>query len=250
MSTEICRSDRASLFLVGDVHGHISEYLALLASLPPSSCSIALGDLYLGRPGVNLPVLPPEHKFLRGNHDSPSSAAANPSYIGNFGYVEEQDTFFLSGARTASWRVLGNSKYCYPDEEVSEAELGEAVELYAKVTPRTLIAHEFPQEAIPEILQGLIGNYFAAKADCIESRTCRALQKMVEAWRPERFYGGHYHISRIFDLNGTRYRCLRELEICEVPRLSPIPVSLNPSRVSPIPRASLLCSYFLSTRRR
>jgi hypothetical protein len=219
ITIEIGRSGRASLFLVGDVHGHIPEYLALLASLPPSSCSIALGDLYLGRSGIKLPVLSPEHKFLRGNHDSPSSAAANPSYLGNFGYVEEHDIFFLSGAITASWRVLGNSKYWYRDEELSEAELGEAVELYAKVTPRTLIAHEFPQEAVPEILRGLIGNYFAAKTDCIKSR-CRALQKMIEVWRPESFYGGHYHISRTFDLNGTRYRCLRELEICKVPRLS------------------------------
>jgi hypothetical protein len=213
---------KVKLFLVGDVHGHIPKYLEQLASLPSGSCSIALGDLYLGWPGVNLPVLPPEHKFLRGNHDSPSSAEANHSYLGNFGYIEEYDTFFLSGAKTTSWRVLRNSKYWYPDEELSEDELGEAVELYAKATPRTLIAHEFPREAVPEILQGLIGNYFAAKADCIESRTCLALQKMVEAWRPERFYGGHYHISRTFSLNGTRYRCLRELEICEVPRLSHI----------------------------
>jgi hypothetical protein len=60
-----------SLFLIGDIHGRINEYLKLLASLPPGSCSIVLGDLYLGRPGVQLPELPPEHKFLRGNHDDP-----------------------------------------------------------------------------------------------------------------------------------------------------------------------------------
>jgi len=50
-----------SLFLIGDVHGRIDEYLKLLASLPPGSRSIALGDLYLGRPGVVLPELPLEH---------------------------------------------------------------------------------------------------------------------------------------------------------------------------------------------
>ena len=215
--------NRVSLFLVGDIHSRISDYQKLLVSLPPGSRSIALGDLYLGRPGVDLPVLPPEHKFLRGNHDSPARATANRSYLGNFGYIEEHNIFFLSGAITASWRVLGNSKYWYPDEELSDVELDEAAELYAKVKPRILIAHEFPQEAVPDILQGLIGNYFAAKADCIDSRTCRALQKMVEIWRPERYYGGHYHVSRTFDLDGTRYQCLRELECCEVPTPSFIP---------------------------
>jgi hypothetical protein len=43
-----------SLFLIGDPHGRIDEYLKLLASLPPGSRSVALGDMYLGRSGVHL----------------------------------------------------------------------------------------------------------------------------------------------------------------------------------------------------
>jgi hypothetical protein len=63
----------------------------------------------------------------------------------------------------------------------------------------------------------LVGNYFAAKADCINSRTCVALQRMLDIHRPEKFYGGHYHVSREFGLNGTSLRCLAELKMCEVP---------------------------------
>jgi hypothetical protein len=100
-----------SLFLIGDIHGRIDEYLKLLASLPPGSRSIALGDLYLGRPGVVRPELQPEHKFLRGNHDDPARCRAHPNYLGDYGYVPDDDLFFVSGAQAASWRVLGNSKY-------------------------------------------------------------------------------------------------------------------------------------------
>jgi hypothetical protein len=205
-----------ALYCIGDVHGRIPEYQKLLATLPPGSRSIALGDLYLGRRAVSLPDLLEEHKFIRGNHDDPDLCRKNPNYLGDFGYLADHDLFFLSGAQTASWRVLGNSKYWYRNEELSDADLEAAITLYAKTKPRALIAHEFPQEAIPELLRGLGGNYFEAKGNCINSRTPIALQRMVEIHRPERFFGGHYHISRTSDLKGTRYKCLRELEICEV----------------------------------
>jgi len=68
--------------------------------------------LYIGRPGVVLPELPPEHKFIRGNHDDPKFCREHPNYLGNFGYLPDDELFFVSGAQTASWRVLGNSKYC------------------------------------------------------------------------------------------------------------------------------------------
>ena len=65
------------------------------------------------------------------------------------------------------------------------------------------------------LLHGLAGNYYSAKADCATSRTCVALQRMLEIHRPERFFGGHYHVSREFALNGTVFRCLGELELCQ-----------------------------------
>jgi hypothetical protein len=74
-----------SLFLIGDIHGRIDEYLKLLASRPPYFRSIALGDMYLGRLGVHLPELPTGHKFLRGNHDDPALCRAHPNYLGDYG---------------------------------------------------------------------------------------------------------------------------------------------------------------------
>jgi len=204
------------LFLIGDIHGKIDRYQTLLASLHADARSIQLGDVFLGRPDVHLPSMDRRHTFLQGNHDNPAVCAAHENFLGGFGYLAD-DLFFVSGAQTASWRVLGNSKYWYSDEQLSDADLEAAIDLYAKIRPRILVAHEFPQEAIPELLRGLSGNYFAAKADDIASRTCVALQRMIDIHRPERYYGGHYHVRKEFNLSGTTFRCLAELEMCEVP---------------------------------
>ena len=169
-----------SLFLIGDIHGHIDEYLKLLASLPPGSRSIALGDMYLGRPGVHLPELLPEDKFLRGNHDDPALCRAHPNYLGDYRYLPDDGRFFVSGAQTASWRVLGHSKYWYRDEELSESDLDKAIAMYKETRPKLVISHTVPSEAAREILKDLNGSYFLNKHGDVESRTSRALQEMFD----------------------------------------------------------------------
>ncbi len=208
------------IFLVGDIHGRVDKYLKLLESLPPGSRSVALGDLYLGRPKVHLPTLPVGHKFLRGNHDAPDLCKQHPGYLGNYGYVRGDDMFFVSGAQTTSWRVLGNSRYWYRDEELSPEELQAALALYEEMKPSIVISHEAPIDAAREILKGLAGSYFAAKAETLSSRTCVALQKMFEAHRPERWFVGHYHINREFALDGTMFRCLAEFTVAKFERFS------------------------------
>jgi hypothetical protein len=205
-----------SLFLIGDPHGRIDEYLRLLASLPPGSRSIALGDLYLGRPGVALPELPPEHKFLGGNHDDPALCRAHRNYLGDFGYLPDDELFFLSGAQTASWRVLGNSKYWYADEEMSGSALNDAIALYKETRPKIVISHTAPSEAASEVLKDLNGSYFLNKRGDVESRTSRALQEMFEVHQPLAWYLGHFHINREFLIGETKFRCLAEMAGFEV----------------------------------
>jgi predicted phosphodiesterase len=204
-----------SLFLIGDPHGRIDEYLKLLASLPLGSHSIALGDLYLGRPGVHLPELPPEHKFLRGNHDDPALCREHPNYLGDYGYPDD-DLFFVSGAQTASWRVLGNSKYWYRDEELFELDLDKAIGLYKDIRPKIVISHTAPSEAAREILKDLDGSYFLNKHGDVESRTSRALQEMFEAHQPSVWCFGHFHVNREFVICETKFRCSAEMAAFEV----------------------------------
>jgi len=207
-----------SLFLIGDPHGRIDEYLKLLASLPPGSRSVTLGDMYLGRPDVHLPELPAEHKFLRGNHDDPALCRAHPNFLGDFGYLPDDELFFVSGAQTASWRVLGHSKYWYRDEELSESDLNKAIAIYKETRPKLVISHTAPSEAAREILKGLHGSYFLNKEVDIESRTSRALQEMFEAHQPSAWYFGHFHVNRESLIGKTAFRCLGEMAVYELPQ--------------------------------
>lgn len=167
--------------------------------------------MYLGRPGVHLPELPPEHKFIRGNHDDPQLCREHPNYLGDYGYLPDDNLFFLSGALTASWRVLQNSKYWFADEQLSDTQLGEALELYARTKPSLVVSHDGPSEAACEVLKDLHGNYYDAKRGGIESRTCAALQEMFEIHQPEVWFFGHYHVKREFALRGTNFLCLTEM---------------------------------------
>jgi hypothetical protein len=216
-----------SLFLIGDIHGRIPEYLRLISTLPPGSRSIALGDLYLGRPGVDLPELPAEHKFIRGNHDNPRLCREHPNYLGEYGYLPDDELFFVSGAQTASWRVLGNSKYWYNDEELSDSALNEAISLYKEKRPSMLVSHTAPFEAAREILKDLNGSYFLSKQIDLESRTSRALQEMFEAYQPSAWYFGHFHINREFVIGETKFRCSAELSECNASQDSRLDATIS-----------------------
>jgi len=202
-----------NLYLIGDPHGRIPEYLKLLESLTPGARSIALGDLYLGR--VQLPELPPEHSFVRGNHDSPS-CAENIRTISASSVICLSTNCFSLAAQTASWRVLSNSKYFYRDEELSESDLNEAFAIYKETSPKFVISHTAPSEVAREILKDLGGSYFLNKHADVESRTSRALQQMFEAHQPSVWYFGHFHINRKLLIGETKFRCLAEMATAQV----------------------------------
>jgi hypothetical protein len=199
-----------SLHFIGDIHGRIPEYLKLLNGLPSGSRSIALGDLYIGWPGVVVPELAPEHKFIRGNHDDPALCRNHPNFLGDYGYLQDNNLFFVSGALTASWRVLGNSKFWYRDEELSDPDLNEAITRYKETRPKLVISHTAPSEAARQILKDLGGSYFLSKEGDSESRTSRALQEMSEAHQPQAWYFGYFHINREFVVGETKFRCLAD----------------------------------------
>jgi len=88
------------------------------------------------------------------------------------------------GAQTTSWRVLGNSKYWYADEEMPDSALNDAIAIYKETSPKIVISHTVPSEAAKEILKDLNGSYFFNKHGDVESRTSKASQEMFEAHQP------------------------------------------------------------------
>ena len=74
--------------------------------------------------------------------------------------MPDDDLSFVCGAQTASWRVLGDSKYWFKDEELSDSDLNEAIVLYKETRPNLVISHTAPSEGAKEILKDLNGSYF------------------------------------------------------------------------------------------
>lgn len=212
---------------IGDAHGKIARLREITDEYPGSDRVIQLGDMGFGF--RHLPDalaaserFPENFYYIRGNHDSPTLARINRSYLGDFGQfqciIENQNvrSFFLGGAFSIDymWRVPG--KTWWNDEELSYTELESAISLYKAVRPEIMITHECPADIIPVLLAGLGGDYHAAKASCQESRTSLALQAMLDEWQPRYWFFGHHHVSKDIMLPvrnwPTYFQCLNELD--------------------------------------
>ena len=199
------------LGLIGDVHGDMDKYLALTESLGTIP-SIQVGDFGAGF--VSLPKLNLQHRFIRGNHDSPDVCRTHPNYLGDYGLLEPS-TFYISGAESIdkAYRTIGIS--WWPEEELSYEELSAAIRLYMSVKPNTVISHECPLVAARDMLSKLyIG--VSPRGDKGQSRTAQALQVMFEKHQPLNWYFGHYHFKREFRIGRTTFRCVAEKELAIV----------------------------------
>lgn len=197
--------------LIGDVHGKISGYLDVINSIPFDARTIQLGDMALGFKGVALPVLPANHKWIRGNHDDPAKCRAHPNYLGDYGFLKEDGLFYLAGAFSIdrAFRVSGYS--WWPDEEQSWEELQKAIDLYMEVKPRYVISHDAPSEAGYNLLTRAAIGFRPEKLSSPRSRTAEALQVMFDAFQPKEWVFGHYHIDKSFLWRGTKFTCVNEL---------------------------------------
>lgn len=242
------------MWFIGDCHGKIKQYRTLIRAMPEGAKSLQLGDMGVGFKGVHLmPVgslLRGEHKFIRGNHDSPKACRGHKLYAGDFGYMPDEQLFFLGGAWSIdqNWRVEGVS--WWRDEELSYAELDQAYQLYVKVRPRIVATHEAPSKAAWSMLSKISGGgwvtdevtglilpgserdpsptdqsvrvkgdeyeYYKQKLGCVNTRTSQALQRMFEEWQPEFWLHGHYHLTRDYEIGPTHFTCLNELDTREI----------------------------------
>jgi len=131
----------------------------------------------------------------------------NPRYLGEFGMIG--DLFFASGAWSIdrAWRTEGID--WWQDEELSAAQMREAFELYVEKKPRVVVTHDAPSSLFEK------GGPMAL-ADFSPSATAQFLERCFEEHQPELWIFGHHHRSRDFELRGTRFRCLDELETMTV----------------------------------
>lgn len=196
---------------IGDIHGRILDYLPILKD---AENSVQVGDFGLGfGPKDEAEFLDSildsrdgNHRFIRGNHDSPNECKNSSHWIkdGTF----ENGIMYIGGAWSIDqdWRTAGID--WWPEEELSYLELDSLVGIYDFLRPKVMVTHTFPI-SIPR-------DQFGKKIFGTGSRTELAFERMFDMHKPEIWIGGHWHLSFDNVVDGTRFICLNELEYIDL----------------------------------
>lgn len=199
----------SKITIIGDVHGKTQQYQKMLRQNYEGQRTIQIGDMGIGFKGVGLHAMDMNHRWFRGNHDDPDKCYENKNYLGDFGFLEDDNLFYLAGAFSIDrvWRVPGVSWWA--GEELSSSKLQEAIDIYVKKKPRFVISHECPSTASVWLLGTLMIGFRPEKL--VSTRTGEAMQYMFDQHKPEKWIFGHYHIDKTFNWKGTEFTCVNEL---------------------------------------
>ena len=204
------------MFFIGDVHGKLKEYIMAIRELPKS---IQVGDMGMGFKGMPTSPWNANHRFIRGNHDSPSVCNAHPNYLGDYG-VTDDGIFFVGGGYSIDYKWRQQHNYLHPneqvwweDEEIAESEFPKIIELYEETKPDIVVSHDAPDFMHWHLIE-LDGNALDKRQ--FINRTCNGLlPAMWEVHKPKLWIFGHYHCSMDKVIDSTRFVCLDELEVFE-----------------------------------
>lgn len=199
------------MIFIGDVHGHFGAYKNLIERAKDTP-TFQLGDMGIGF-GEELPSAEAHHKFIRGNHDSPSVCKEHFNYASDFGFYEKESLFFMGGAWSIDWQMRTPGVSWWFDEQLNPDELDAAYALYTQSKPKYMVSHDAPSQVGSEILKKIMLTRNTGK---IKTRTDAALQRMFDFHKPDIWLFGHYHLSWNKKIKGTHFRCLNELETFEI----------------------------------
>lgn len=198
--------------LIGDIHGNWYEYDILTKNIEHNS--IQVGDFGFGFKGpywedrANEYHKSGQHRFIRGNHDSPAICKEQNGWIKD-GAVEsygDKTVMFIGGAWSIDqqWRIEGES--WWPDEQVSDYVFSTIHDIYSTIRPDVMVTHDCPTLAAYKMFIK-DGKALAGKALYL-TRTGEALQDMFETHQPSHWFFGHWHMTKEYDMLGTHFHCL------------------------------------------
>lgn len=174
-------------------------------------CSLVVGDMGLGFWPDNSPDscggksfindIPLQHKFIVGNHDDRALSYQHPNCLGDYGYHEHSGIFYISGGFSCDRDYREKGVDWWANEELSPAQMLNALKLYEKVKPSIVVAHECPTEVKYFVITNPVKRE-------ITSRTEELLQQMIDIHRPDYFIFGHHHTREEINIGGTEYQCL------------------------------------------
>ena len=216
--------------IIGDIHGHFSEYKAIAEAGIAEGCTstIQVGDFGIGFAGPHWHSQVDEfhengiHRFIRGNHDCPTrnsgagfyGCAERPGWIPD-GRVEN-DVMFIGGAWSIDWKLRTEGVTWWHDEELSMEELYLLIDVYDAVKPRVMITHDAPLSVTEQMFIKSGNALFGRNAKSITTRTGAAFETMFALHQPDEWYFGHWHQTVAQRFGRTTFQCIGELEYVDV----------------------------------
>lgn len=195
---------------IGDVHGKWNEYLTVIDRCDKS---IQVGDFGLGFDREELePNLAPNHRFIRGNHDSPTSCAKHSGWIADG--TQEGNMFFLGGAESIDRHMRVEGVSWWRDEQISQEVAWDITGKFynGELTPKIVVTHDCPWSVALKIFGR---DYYWLKNE-MPSTTQQVLDSIFESYQPKLWIFGHWHEDRDEVIDGTRFICLGELSYIDV----------------------------------
>lgn len=181
--------------IIGDVHGKFDKWREIVDSC---SESVQIGDF-----GFKYPDKAEGHYFFPGNHDNQDNL---PDYcLGRFGYVDFMSIpfFFVSGECSIDRFHRTEGLDWWRNEELSYAEDLTCIEIYKSIKPEVMLSHGAPS---------CIRDRFSFP----HNHTSELLQTLFDFHQPKVWLFGHFHRSWYATIDNTFFRCLNELEVCDL----------------------------------
>lgn len=195
---------------IGDIHCNEKLYSKALLNCDES---IQVGDYGVGfmTPAQKAVWPAPSnsnHRYIRGNHDSPELARADPLHIPSGKFDLYPDHFFFGGGYSTDFEYRIEGVSWWRDEEHSVAELNALLDSYIAHRPRVMVSHEAPYS--------IVRSMFPMKPMSPPSSTSRALEACFEAYQPEIWFFGHWHETATVKQGDCLFICLGEGEWADV----------------------------------
>jgi hypothetical protein len=206
------------VYAIGDAHGKLNRLSKILREI--NDTVVCVGDVGIGFYNKNTrPYFRKNFRAIRGNHDNPFWANLHPQFLPDYGMLD--DVFFIAGARSVDV-ILNNrveGKDWWRDEELSMRQCYEALALYKESKPRIVISHDCPFSLHGQMkeLALLKDPGVAVFGDPTPYNQVLMMDEMFRYHQPEMWLFGHWHVSAGFEVDGTYFRCLDELEVIEIP---------------------------------
>lgn len=191
--------------LIGDVHGKYEQYHKIIRNTEKHPYTLQVGDF-----GFKYDTLKnvdsTRHLILPGNHDNYSICYEYSHFMGDYGYTRLNtiEFFYYRGAYSIDrqYRTIGID--WWQEEQVSIDQFIKARELYRIVKPKIVITHDCPESIAQYLLRPDQRQY--------QNTTGWALQELFNIHEPERWFFGHWHMSKTIKHGNTTFTCLNELE--------------------------------------